>query len=139
LKQVLARDVDRDIALRRCERLQHELGFHSRTGAVLDQDRLRTREFSQFGLARPQDRGLRAHRIIIFEACDLFKQVGTLFVIKPLAWDRLLKAGQSLDDVGAKEVVVAMGQRCSQIVHRRAFPPMAQTGVPRARAAALER
>lgn len=42
------------------------------------------------------------------------------------------EGGQSLDDVGAKEVVVAMGQRCSQIVHRRAFPPMAQTGVPRA-------
>jgi hypothetical protein len=57
------RDVDGDIALRRCERAQHELGLHSRTRAVLDQDRLRAGELSQFGLARPEDRCLRARRI----------------------------------------------------------------------------
>ena len=52
------------------------------------------------------------------------EQVRTPFVIQPVAWDRLLKAGRSLDDVGAKEVVVAMGQRCNQIVHRCVFPSM---------------
>nr|WP_027554372.1 hypothetical protein [Bradyrhizobium sp. Cp5.3] len=89
LKQVLVRDVDRDIALRLCKRVQHEFGFHSRTRAVLDQDRPRTGELSQLGLARPQDRFLRARRILIFEPRDLLEQVGTSFVIQPAARDRL--------------------------------------------------
>jgi hypothetical protein len=42
------------------------------------------------------------------------------------------EGGTVLDDIGAKEVAVAMAQRFSQIVHRRAFPPMAQAGVRRA-------
>jgi transaldolase len=46
LKQVLVRHVDGNVALRRCERVQHELGLHSRTHAVLDQDRPRAGELS---------------------------------------------------------------------------------------------
>jgi hypothetical protein len=42
---------------------------------------------------------------IIFEVHDLLEQVGAPFVVQPAAWDRLLKAGQSVDDVRAKEVV----------------------------------
>jgi hypothetical protein len=67
------------------------------------------------------------------------EQVGTPFIIQQAACDRLLKAGQSFDDVGAKEAVVSMGQRCSQIVHRRAFPQMAKRERRGSHAAAVER
>jgi hypothetical protein len=46
LKQVLVRDVDGNVAQRRCERVQHEFGLHSGTCAVLDQDRPRAGELS---------------------------------------------------------------------------------------------
>jgi hypothetical protein len=36
LKQVLVRDVDGNVTLQRCERVQHELGLQSRPRAVLD-------------------------------------------------------------------------------------------------------
>src|SRR3954453_19310044 len=79
---------------------------------------------------RSRGRGItrREQRTLGFEAHDLSEQVGAPLVIQPAAWDRLLKAGQSLNDVGAKEVMVAIGQRCSQIVHRRVPPSMVQTG-----------
>jgi hypothetical protein len=58
-------------------------------------------------------------------------------VLQPAMGSTFLKARQSLDDLGAREVLVAMGPRRSRIVHRRAVPPMAQAGVriaPRIRA-----
>ena len=74
-------------------------------------------------------------RIVIFEARDLLEQIGTPFAIQPAAWDRLLKAGQSLHNVGSKRGLWSLWESVavrSCIDARFRQRPKRECGAPRA-------